>query len=109
MLRIIAGWKFKRLHKKIMSFGKITDENWPQFKSLVIECIKMAVKADTGCSDNIIYWNMMAFFRREMDKFAANLPNEYYTDLFVTLSGLSRQESPETWKMIDSLRDGKIR
>ncbi len=105
MFRFIAKLKFKKLQRKITNFGEITPDNWNEYKALFIESLRMACKADTNCSDDILYWNMLAIFRRYQDTYATNMPVEYYTDLFVTLRKLSREHHPEIWDMVEKMRD----
>ena len=95
MFRFVAVLRFKKLQKKLMKYREITPDNWPEYKDLFIESLRMACKADMNCSDDILYWNMLATFRRFQNKVFQNMPVEYYTDIFVTLSRLSHKHHPE--------------
>jgi hypothetical protein len=83
----------------------VTSDNWNEYKALVIECLRMACKADTNCSDEMLYWNILASFRRYQNDLMGKMPVEYYSDLFVTLRELSRAHHPELWAMLDKIRD----
>lgn len=103
MFRFVAILKFRELNKKFREFGEVNPDNWPEFKVLFIEMLRMECKADRNCSDDILEWNMLAMFRRYQDEIKAKMPVEYYIDLFVTLRDLSRKHNPKLWDMIDNL------
>ena len=105
MFRFVAALRFKKLQKKMKDYGEITPNNWPEYKALLIESLRISCKVDTNCSDDILYWNMLATFRRYQDKFMANMPVEYYTDVFVTLRELLRKHDPKGWDMLKKIID----
>ncbi|MFC2070478.1 hypothetical protein ACFLTB_04835 [Chloroflexota bacterium] len=105
MFRFVAVIKYRKLLKKIIEYGEVNSDNWPEYKVMVIESLRMACKADTNCSDDILYWNMLATFRRYQDDIAVKIPVEFYTDLFVSLRELSRSHHPELWEMLDKMSD----
>jgi hypothetical protein len=107
MLRFIASIKAKKLINKIVRFGIITPDNWPEYKVIIVEALRLSCKADMNCSDDILYWNTFSKFRFFKDNWLKDIPLEYTTDLFVTLKDLSRKHNPRLWKMFDDFGPNK--
>lgn len=100
MFKLLRRWKLEKLQRKMRSYTEINPDNWPEYKAMFIESLRLACLE--SCKADIVYWNMLANFRRSQDYVAANMPVVFVTDLFVTLCQLSRKHNPETWAMIDS-------
>lgn len=104
MLRVVAAIKYKKILKKLKEYHEVDPDNWLEVKQLVIEGLRYGTKADMGCKDSILSWNMLVELRRS-EWAKRMIPAEYYTDLFCTLRDMTRKDNPELWAMIDRRSD----